>query len=77
VSAADDIDNARDFDMVRAVASNVLVTCLPDDTIMIPRADTLTLLQVVLTAIRTEGDEAKSVLAAKVCMSHLGRKRFA
>ncbi len=39
-------------------------------------SDVLALLSVLMTALRVEGDTEKMTVAAKVCMSHLGRGRF-
>jgi hypothetical protein len=41
------------------------------------REDLPTLLQVVLTALRTSGDDETCDIAAKICRAHLGNVRWA
>lgn len=68
------IGAAMEADMVSQQEGYVFATVLPDtEVVMTP----FPLLQVVLSAIRVRGDQSEMDLAAKVCMSHLGRARFA
>ncbi len=67
-------DDAKEFDSVRQDEGDVFITCEPDDTIVVPREDTIKLLIVVLAAIRIEGNAEKLDIAAKVCKSQLGSR---
>lgn len=66
-------DDAKEFDYVKQRDGDVYVVCAPDDAIVVPAHSTMSLLQVVLAAIRVEGDPEKIALAKKVVMGAIGR----
>jgi hypothetical protein len=73
-SLDDRIGAAMEADLVSQQDGYVFATVLPDtEVVMTP----FPLLQIVLAAIKARGNADELDLAAKVCMSHLGRARFA
>lgn len=66
-------EDAREFDYAQQNGGDVYVVCAPEDAIVVPAHSTMVLLQIVLTAIRVEGDHEKIELAKKVVMGALGR----
>lgn len=62
---------AKEFDYCGQDRGDVYVACMPEDIIVVPAESTMSLLQIVLTAIRVEGNTDKLELARKIARAHL------